>query len=113
MNEKPRLEVVEGCNGFYIYLTIGESQFAKGMGDGAGVAYVAGEDHNHQIVMAGNPGFVEEWQKEIDGNVYDYLEAYFPALYDLRITLSASQIICFFDLPVEVQEIIAHWVMDT
>ena len=63
-----KLQVVEGCNGFYLYLNGDED--CRGMGGGV--------DEEFEGLTMGDEGFVEAWQREVDRNLDEYLEAYFP-----------------------------------
>lgn len=66
------LEVVKAFNGFYIYLD--NDRDCRGMGDGVDEVFAG--------LRVGEEGFVEAWQREIDENLEEYLEAYFPYVFD-------------------------------
>ena len=69
------LKVVETFHDFQLYLEEdGEVLDARGMGDGVDVEF---ED-----LRMGDEGFVEAWQREVDGDLAWYMEAYFPSYLD-------------------------------
>ena len=85
-----KLEVVEGCDAYYLYATyqqpdlLDESQEVACMGDG--VDRVTPDLDECEWSASGSdigtPEFLAGWQRDVDENFLEYLEAYFPELYD-------------------------------
>ena len=69
--ERHTLTVVEASNGFYLYLDGDED--CMGMGDGVGEIFDG--------LTVGEEGFAEAWQRHVDENKEEYLDAHFPYVF--------------------------------
>ena len=95
-----RFQVIEGCNGYYLYDTITGREACMGYGvdqftcpecgntgyvvDGQGPDAITELCGCGGIFVPGTPEFLEMWQAEVNEHEAEYFEAYFYDLWALQ-----------------------------